>query len=353
MQGNDGIQGNKLIFRMFNNLLSDRCKLLDRQQSTGLLYAMHNVAETLVRLCFIILASCALSPLAMADTGPQRVLILHQQAAGFTQQLITRLQDDLSSQNILVDSALYSAQDTQSRTLNDYQLVITVGSRTSKALLDSDHNGAMLSLLIPENLAQGLAQLYPHKNRWHSLLLDQPLERYFHLISALLGKQTDTGLILGTLSETLHADYQKAANSTGHSLQIETVQQTEQLTVAIKSLSQRSDVLLMSADPEIYNKNTIRSMLLSSYRHRLPVIGFSKSLTHAGAIAAIYSEPEQISQQAAKISRQILNGEATEKTYSPDGFSVSLNYQVARSLGYRFSDENSIIQSIKSYEKPQ
>lgn len=342
-----------MIFRMFNNLLSNRCRQLEAQPHRSLLHGIYTATIIVAGAGLFLLASSIISPVTHAATGPQRVLILHQQAAGFTQQLITRLQDDLSSQNIRVDSELYNTRSTQTRTLNDYQLVITVGSRTCKALLDSDHNGAMLSLLIPENLAQGLAQLHPHKNKWHSLLLDQPLERHFHLISALLGEQTDTGLILGTLSETLQADYQKAANRTGHPLQIETVQQTEQLTEAIKSLSQRSDVLLMSADPEIYNKNTIRSILLSSYRHRLPVIGFSKSLTHAGAIAAIYSEPEQISQQAARISRQILNGESTKKIYSPDDFSVSLNYQVARSLGYRFSDENSIIQSVKSYEKTQ
>jgi ABC-type uncharacterized transport system substrate-binding protein len=338
---------------MFNNLPSNRCKQIDRQRSTGLLYGPFSATGAVIALWLVMLASCVFMPAVVADTGPQRVLILHQPTSGFTQQLITRLQHDLSSQNILVENALQKNPGPQEKDLDDYQLIIAVGSRTSKALLDENHNTAMLSLLIPENLALGFAQLYPQKEQWHSLLIDQPLERYFHLISALLGEQADTGLILGTLSETLRVDYQKAANNTGHSLQIENIQQTEQLTESIKFLSQRSDVLLMSADPEIYNKNTIRGILLSSYRHRLPVIGFSKSLTHAGAIAAIYSEPEQISQQAVKISQQILRGETTKKTYSPENFSVSVNFQVARSLGYRFSDEDTIIQLIKAYEKQQ
>lgn len=342
-----------MIFGMFNNLLSDRCKPLDTQQSTGLLYEFYNASVAVIKLCLLVFASWALVPAALADTSTQRVLILHQQATGFTQQLITQLQHDLSVQNIPVDSALHNQKRLQSEYLNNYKLIIAIGSRTTKALLDSDHNSAVLSLLIPENLALGFTQLYPQKSRWYSLLIDQPLERYFYLISALLGKQTNTGLILGDPSETLQTNYQKVARNSGHSLQIETIQQTEQLAEAIKSLSQRSDVLLMSADPEIYNRNTIRSILLSSYRHRLPVIGFSKSLAHAGAIAAIYSEPGQISQQAVKISRQILHGKATEKHYSPDDFSVSLNFQVARSLGYRFSDEDAIVQLIKAYEKQQ
>jgi ABC-type uncharacterized transport system substrate-binding protein len=338
---------------MFNNLLSNRCKSLDSQVSRGWLCRIFNTTVVAVRLCFFVLAGNVFVPAVIADTDSQRVLILHQQASGFTQQLISQLQHDLSSQNILVDSALHKHPGPQKKALNDYQLIIAVGSRTSKALLDSDNDTPMLSLLMPENLALGFAQLYPHKKQWHSLLINQPLERYFHLISALLGKQADTGLILGTLSEQLQADYQKAARSTGHTLQVANIQQTEKLTESIKFLSQRSDVLLMSTDPEIYNKNTIRSILLSSYRHRLPVIGFSKSLTHAGAIAAIYSEPEQISQQAVKISLQILRGETAEKTYSPDDFSVSVNFQVARSLGYRFISEDAIIQLIKAYEKQQ
>lgn len=340
-----------MIFRMFNNLLGDRCQALNKQQGAGLLYGICNASVTVVRLCFFVLTISASVPVAYADTDPQRVLILHHQASGFTQQLITQLQHDLSSQNILVDSMLHDHQGQKTNSLNKYQLIIAIGSRSSKEMLDSNHDTAMLSLLIPETLALGFAQLYPEKKQWHSLLIDQPLERHFHLISALLGEQTDTGLILGQPSETLRADYQKAANNTRHPLQIETIQQTEQLAEAIRLLSQRSDVLLMSADPEIYNKNTIRGILLSSYRHRLPVIGFSKSLTHAGAIAAIYSEPEQISQQAVSIARQILRGETTEKYYSPDNFSVSLNFQVARSLGYRFIDEDAIVQLIKAYEK--
>lgn len=338
---------------MFNNFLSDRYRQLEHKQSNRLPYRIYTAAETIVRLWLfvVMLASCLLAPAALADTDPQRVLILHQQATGFTQQLITQLQHDLSAQNMRVNSALQSDQSVPQKGLDNYQLIIAVGSRSSKAWLDSDNNTPMLSLLIPENLALGFALLYPEKKQWHSLLIDQPIERHFHLISALLGEQTDTGLILGKLNETLQTDYQKAANNTGHSLQIKKIQQTEQLTEAIKFLSQRSDVLLMSADPEIYNKNTIRSILLSSYRHRLPVIGFSKSLAHAGAIAAIYSEPEQISQQAVKISLQILRGEVTEKAYSPDSFSVSVNYQVARSLGYRFSDEDTIVQLVKAYEK--
>lgn len=341
-----------MIFRMFNNLLSDRYRQLEHTQSNSLLYGIYTAPEAVVKIWVfvVMLASCVLAPAALADTGSQRVLILHHQATGFTQQLISQLQHDLSLQNIPVDRALHNHQGPQAENLHDYQLIIAIGSRTSKALLDSDNNTAMLSLLMPENLALGFAQLYPEKNQWYSLLIDQPIERHFHLISALLGKQTHTGLILGELSETQQANYQKAAKNTGHSLQIENIQQTDQLADTIKSLSQHSDVLLMSADPYLYNKNTIRSILLSSYRHRLPVIGFSKSLTHAGAIAAIYSEPEQISQQAAKIARQILNGEPTEKYYSPDDFSVSLNFQVARSLGYRFSDEDTIVQLIKTYE---
>lgn len=342
-----------MIFRMFNNLLSDRCKPLDKQQRPSLLYGVYSATAAVVRFGLFVLAGCALASIAVADTGSQRVLILHQQATGFTQQLIAQLQHDLSLQNIPVDRALHNHQGPQAERLHDYQLIIAVGSRTSKALLDSNNNTAMLSLLMPENLALGFTQLYPEKKQWHSLLIDQPIERHFHLISALLGKQTNTGLILGELSEIQQVDYQKAAKNTGHLLQIENIQQTEQLADTIKSLSQRSDVLLMSADPDLYNKNTIRSILLSSYRHRLPVIGFSKSLTHAGAIAAIYSEPEQISQQAVKIARQILRGEATEKYYSPDDFSVSLNFQVARSLGYRFGNEDTIVQLIKTYEKQQ
>ena len=62
-----------------------------------------------------------------------------------------------------------------------------------------------------------------------------------------------------------------------------------------------SDVLIALPDPIVFNLRTTRNILLSTYRKRVPVIGFSKSYVKAGALAAIYSTPEFIGKQTGEI----------------------------------------------------
>jgi len=289
-----------------------------------------------------------------AATHTQSVIILHQQGSGFSQQLIQHLKKDITARGIRVETQLLTDKKPEVSVIAHHNLIIALGSRTTKILLDSKIEQPVLSLLIPENLAIALDLHYPEKKMWSSLLIDQPIIRHFHLSTALLGKHASLGIILGPLTQALKNSFQTAANKTRHKLFVHSIDSADQLARTLQQMSQKVDVLLTSPDPELYNKNTIRSILLSSYRYKIPIIGFSKAYVHAGAIAAIYSQPQQISQQAAKIIEQTLNtGQILKKRYQPDDFSVSLNQQVARSLGIKLPEVSRIIQHIKQLEAEQ
>ena len=131
-------------------------------------------------------------------------------------------------------------------------------------------------------------------------------------------------------------------------INIEIIENSDQLTASLKALNHSVDVLLTLPDPIVYNKNTIRGFLLLAYRNKLPIIGFSKAYVKAGAIAAIYSKPEQISKQVLSIVDGFLSNNAFEhNNYYPDDFSIALNKNIARSLGIKLASEKSIIKQIK------
>jgi len=107
-------------------------------------------------------------------------------------------------------------------------------------------------------------------------------------------------------------------------------------------------------DPVIYNKNTIRGILLSTYRKKLPIIGFSRAYVKAGAIAAVYSKPEQISKQTASIADTFLRtGSFKQNSYQPADFSIAINKKLAKSLGIKIKSEADIINQIIKAERKQ
>jgi ABC-type uncharacterized transport system substrate-binding protein len=82
------------------------------------------------------------------------------------------------------------------------------------------------------------------------------------------------------------------------------------------------------------------------------MIGFSRSYVKAGAIASLYSDPKQISDQAYKLISQYVEKDGLlQNQYYPDDFHITINEKVARSLGISTIDIQQLITRIKRDER--
>ena len=109
----------------------------------------------------------------------------------------------------------------------------------------------------------------------------------------------------------------------------------------LENVLSESDVLLAETDPRVFNRNTAQSLFLTSYRYRTPVLGYSRSLTRAGALLSLHTSPAQVGRQTAESVIVALQGKSVNLPLPahPVYFSVSINEQVARSLGYTLLPE--------------
>jgi len=297
-------------------------------------------------ICYFFLS---LSSSVQADTSDKNIAIVYLQDKGFSHDLINLLENDLSEKKFNVRKI--PIQHALNTKLQKQDLIIALGSKVTKTLLESNINKPTLSLLIPKIYSEALGKEHPDNTNFSMLLIDQPIRRQFHLISEILGKHHKTGLMLGPHTQRSEALFKKISAEFDQPLITRYIEKPEQLTHAIKTLSKEVDILLALPDPGIYNKKTIRGILLSSYRYKLPIIGFSKAYVKAGAIAAIYSKPEQISTQAINITNQFFNKKYFDKkTYHPTDFSISLNHKVARSMGITLPESSAITEKIKNSE---
>lgn len=108
----------------------------------------------------------------------------------------------------------------------------------------------------------------------------------------------------------------------------------------------QTDVLLALPDSAVYNTENFRNILLSTYRHKQGVIGFSADMVKAGALATTYSEIEDINVQVTEIAASYVTGGELPAPQFPRYFRTIVNEGVARSLDVDVPD------SVRSFARP-
>ena len=231
-------------------------------------------------------------------------------------------------------------------------LVVPVGVRAIEAVAGLKLHAPIFSVLAPKSAIDQIAKNHPalEPRTFSALYLDQPAVRRMALIRHALPGRKRVGVLFGPESSDAVRALQAAAREQGLQLETERVASAEALLPALKRVLAESDTLLVLPDAQITNKNTAQSILLTSYRAQDPVVAYSKSYVNAGALAAVYSTPAQIGQQAAEFLVQLVQAKTLmlPPPQYPKYFTVSVNYQVARSLGLTIEDEATLLQRIKA-----
>jgi ABC-type uncharacterized transport system substrate-binding protein len=111
-----------------------------------------------------------------------------------------------------------------------------------------------------------------------------------------------------------------------------TLSRAEQLPAALAELLPRVDVLLALPDPVLYNAETARLVLLSSYRQGKPVIGPDEQFVRAGSLAAAHPSADGLIEATVTLlQHEGLPTTLPEPVYARAA--VALNVHVARSYG--------------------
>ncbi len=197
--------------------------------------------------------------------------------------------------------------DSGNLPLQDSKLVVAVGVRALKKVLDGPVDFPVYAVLVPcasydkllDDLdSSGRGAL---KHYLSALYLDQPPKRQLELVKALGG---DRFRVVGLLlAEKLDVDI-KPLVAQAKRLDIELrdirVAGSRDIVPTLKRAQRKIDMLLTMFDPSLINTQTIKQILYFSYHRRLPVLGYSQAMVKAGALAAIYSTAEQVGRHAAE-----------------------------------------------------
>lgn len=184
-----------------------------------------------------------------------------------------------------------------------------------------------------------------------ALFLDQPLQRHAALVRTLLPPVRELGVVYGPSSGALEARLQEVATHFSIRIHGATVSDPADVGDAVVAVLQRSEALLALPDPQAYNRYTVRAVLLATFRLRRPVIGFSEAWVRAGALGAVYSTPEQLGTELAGIiSAWATDRGPTPEARYPSQYSLSVNRQVAFSLGINLPTDPVLLERVRALE---
>ena len=281
----------------------------------------------------IFLVVCLLLP---GTATAASVLVLLSEAGGAYAEFAEALKNERAARGGYALTVL-TRSELASSDLPGHDAVVAVGAGALRTLAQADSAAPVLSVLVPQSAFDALNPGEGGR-RWTAIHIDQPFTRQVELIRQALPDARR----IGTLADAAHPERLQPLRAAvgGTPLQLSAGSFTGEASLfgALTQVLEKSDVFLAMPDPQVHNAGTVRNLLLTSFRARVPVVGFSAAYVRAGAVMSLYSTPEQIARQAADVLAGWVRDRVWPAPRHPRHFTVTVNAHVARSLGLRIED---------------
>jgi putative ABC transport system substrate-binding protein len=220
----------------------------------------------------------------------------------------------------------------------EHSLFIAFGPSAVAAVKQFDQRVPLISAYLTHEQYRELAI-----DDQFAVLLDQPMKRYLTFCKLLLnadsiGVISDRGIDTNTPSIT------PSDTNPGLTVNQYRVDPTNKLLPVLRELLQENDALLMLPRQSIYNQDSLKGVLLTSYRNRKPAISYSPAHVRSGALASIYSSPIDIGRHLALIVKQRLMhpGSAAPAYEFARYYSITSNRRIAQALAIKLPDEGDL-----------
>ena len=168
------------------------------------------------------------------------------------------------------------------------------------------------------------------------VILDFPLETEFYWLQQFLPDHKTIGVLFST------AENRRKIEEAGHiaqrmglTLVAREVETPQGLPEALNSLSNRVDVLWAVADHLILSPQLAKSLLLYSFRSRIPFVGVSEPWVKAGALYALDRDYTDVGIQCGEMAVKVIREQKRINELppvAPRKVMYSLNLHTARQM---------------------
>ncbi len=236
-----------------------------------------------------------------------------------------------------------SAEGEGSVTAEAGNLLITVGSAAAQK--GADYRMVTVNTLLTRRSFESFRRLY--HSPLSAIFLEQPVERQLQLIKRALPSRHKLTVLLGSDSLALSDELSQQSKRQGMELRLINVDDDKVIDKLFGRELLSEDTLLLISDPQVVNRRTVKPLVLGSYRHGIPLVGYSHALVKAGALMAVHSSLPVLERQLLEVIQDyVARGKLAAPRYAA-GFEVSVNYQLARALKLDLPSEASLQEQLQ------
>ncbi len=252
----------------------------------------------------------------------------------------------------LINTANLNNAQIQNELSRRYDVAITLGPIATNQVIKLHPELPIVALEMNQSELKAIHHKFAKKNRLITgVFRDQLLDRFAIAINLLVKPQAKVGILLSQSNKFLKHAIEQTLNKYGHEGYIFIVRRNESPQRVLDILAPEVNVIISLFDDQITEDETVKAQMLIAFRHHIPVIGLTRKFIELGAIAAIYSEPFAIGEQAFSLANQALS----LKTHSlitpvfPEKFSATVNDNVLRSFGITLNSTFNLENEIKTH----
>ncbi len=207
----------------------------------------------------------------------------------------------------------------------DFHILVAAGVNGCRYAFETATQQPVFCLLLSQRSFETLQVQYPDVSAT-ALVVDQPVNRQIAVANSLFPALRNFSVPDGSDIDS---------DSLPPSIRSEQfrVSKGSALAVSIADAVADTDALVAVPDAQVFNRNTLRTVMLTAYGYGKPVIGYSKAYVRAGALMSTYSDIRQCFRNAADLLNEYLAGEdILDQIHMPRYFSIEVNSSIARSL---------------------
>ena len=229
-------------------------------------------------------------------------------------------------------------------------LVLTMNAGALAEVRANNADQPVVSLFTTKRETQ---RVISNPGRFSAIYSDPPLERQLELGQLIIPRARTVAILSSREQAGTFEALIQSAESIGLEARVFVVSTSDTLIRDLIRALTYGDFLLGTPDSRVFNRNTVKPLLLTSYRRNRLVIGPSRPFVRAGSVASTYTPAEdQVDEGLQLVEAWLETGEIPEPRY-PDEFQVTVNQQVARSMNLPLPSEQSLRESLISREDDQ
>ncbi len=242
--------------------------------------------------------------------------------------------DDVSFENIIIRPDVENLED-QLEAINKLkpEIILTIGSASTRIAKENFPSTPIVFSSVMYPVISGFVESAGrpgHKITGASL--DIPVDIQFSKFIQIIPNLQKLGVLYTSNTAPLIAPSRVVAAEMGLELIAVEVASPKDLPRALDSLTRIVDGIWSVADPNLFDPQSTRYILLNTLRRGVPFMGFSRYVVESGALFALDFDYKAIGRQAGRIANQILQGASPGriKVTTPDIIWFHYNEKTAK-----------------------